>query len=293
MQRSRDEEVRSPSSQWTRLSSGDINMAGLVGLIVGLLGLTFASLGSPIYVGGLLLLAGLILGIVGVTLATKEKVSSITAVSASIVGSIVAAFMFGTAQTGQSSAPDTLPVAGELLNDTYGSSDFLPGASEGLGSSTVSEPGVQAPRDDGPTGNSVGSRENPASIGETVSLTGWEFVVNRFDRNGTAEVLAANRLNDPPASGSQWTILNVTVTYTGTGSSHTYGIAPKFVTHAGNVIDGGKNYAVPPAPRFLGQEVYSGASVSGHLVYEIPEQTQGLLRLNGDGLSEKAFVNVG
>lgn len=137
----------------------------------------------------------------------------------------------------------------------------------------------------------LGSRENPYAIGQTISLSDWDITVNSFNPNATAEVAAYNvnfpELND----GRNLAMMNVTYTYKGNGSGFTNDFLYDFVTDEGNVLVG-MSLASPPPPAADYQELFTGASITGNVVFEIPN-TSGSLRIlsltsDDDGL----FVRV-
>jgi hypothetical protein len=66
-----------------------------------------------------------------------------------------------------------------------------------------------------------GSRLNPYPLGTAVALyDGWRFKVNSATINADSEVEAFNDGSFPPPAGAQYTLVNVTATYLGGGSSN-------------------------------------------------------------------------
>ena len=64
------------------------------------------------------------------------------------------------------------------------------------------------------------SATNPVPLGQAGSVpTGWTITVTAATPDATAQVLAANQFNQPPAPGNQFFMISVSATNTGTGSS--------------------------------------------------------------------------
>src|SRR5699024_4362558 len=61
-----------------------------------------------------------------------------------------------------------------------------------------------------------GSRDNPLPIGSTVSDSEWDVTINSVDLNATDAIMAENPLNDAPADGNTYIMVEVSATYTGT-----------------------------------------------------------------------------
>ncbi len=59
------------------------------------------------------------------------------------------------------------------------------------------------------------SRDLALPIGSSAEIGGWVIVVNSVTPDGTDAVMAENRFNDPPETGKQFFIVNVSATYNG------------------------------------------------------------------------------
>lgn len=237
------------------------NTVGRLALVVAILGTILACIPGIVIVGWILLPVGFILGLVGLFMANKSRRSSIAAVIVSIVGTIVAVIAF-------------FAIVGSAFDDAFGGGEVTVGGTE---------------RSDSGDGN-LGSRENPAAIGETLSGRDWEIVVNSFTRNSTDQVMAANPFNDAPPAGSQYALINLTATYIGEDSGLADFISVAFVTDAGTVIQSSDSLAV--APDSLQGELYNGASATGNIDLAIPDGETGLLRVDLGILGGEAFVSV-
>lgn len=239
------------------------NTLGRIALVVAILGLILSCIPGILIAGWILLPIGFILGLVGLFMAGKSKRSSIGAVVVSIIGAIVAPVVF-------------IGLIGSAVDDAFGGGDVTVGGSE------------RAESADGQ--GDLGTRDNPAAIGETLAGRDWEIVVNSFDRNATDQVMAANSFNDPPPAGSQYALANLTATYIGDDSASADFLSVAFVADDGTVIRSSDNFAVAPDP--LEGELYAGASATGNIDIAVPEGATGLLRVNLGILGGEAFVTV-
>jgi hypothetical protein len=245
---------------------------GIIGLVVAILGAIMSVVPGAAIIGWLLLPIGFILGLVGLFMNGKPKGTAIAAVIVSIVGTILAIAFFVT-------------VVGDAFDDAF-NEDVTVSQADGEGTA-----GGQSAADEAPeAGSAIGTRENPAAIGDAVSGDEWEVVVNAFTRNATDQVMAANPFNDPPPAGSQYALVNLTATYIGEGSSLADFIGVAFVTDSGNVVRSFDNAAVVPDP--LEGELYNAASATGNVDLAIPEGAGGLLRLELGTFGGEVFVAV-
>lgn len=245
------------------------NVVGTIALVSAVVGFIFACIPGALIIGWILLPIGFVLGIVGLFMKARRKGAAIAAVIVAIVGTIVGVAVFVT-------------VVGDAFDDAFGGDAVSVSGQAPVG------PRALADRD---TTASIGSRENPASIGATVSSGDWDAVVNRFDSNATEEVLQANPFNDEPKPGQSYGVANLTVTYRGDKSADANSVAVAFVSDGGNVFASFENFAVPPAPALSG-ELYRGASTTGNVTVQIPEGSNGLLRLRLGMFGNEVFMTT-
>ena len=85
-------------------------------------------------------------------------------------------------------------------------------------------------------GDGVGSIEQPAAIGDTITFTDyaevdeWQVVVGDPALDATADVLAADEFNLEPAAGSQYVVVPLVYSYLGAESGYPFiGASPEFV----------------------------------------------------------------
>lgn len=246
------------------------NIVGVIALATAVLGFIFGCIPGALIVGWVLLPIAFILGIVGLFMSNRSKGTSIAAVIVSIVGTIVSAVVF-------------LTLVGDAFDDAFNTD------TEVSISDTGTPEGAPAGPEPADRGSEVGSRDNPARIGATITSGDWQVVVNSFVPNATQQVLAANSFNDEPDPGTQYAVVNLTVTYRGEESSDANEVSVVYVTDQGNVFTTYDNSAVPPAPSLDG-ELYNGAAATGNKAILIPQNAPGLLRLRLGVLGDEVFV---
>jgi hypothetical protein len=136
----------------------------------------------------------------------------------------------------------------------------------------------------------LGDRTNPVPLGKTFTLDeGWQLVVNSALPNADAQVAAlvdsyGQPENRPPHAGAQYALVNVTMTYTGGGSSN---LEEWLFIHDLN-LEGAHNASyryeacVPPSPDIDGSgSLFSGQSATGNLCYEIAQNDADSVMLTG------------
>lgn len=253
------------------------NAIGVIALVVAVLGAILACVPGIVIVGWILLPVGFVLGLVGLFASGKRKGSAVAAVIVSIVGTVIGVLFF-------------IAFIGNSLDDAFGDGDVT--VSEARTESSGSESGTDDTATRGVGGSvALGSHGNPASIGSVITSGDWEVVVNSFDANSTDDVLAANPFNQAPSEGNQYAVVNVTATYRGEESGDASYISVAYVTEAGNVIESYETNAVSPDPSLDG-EMYAGASITGNEVLEVPENDEGLLRMELGLFGDEVFVEL-
>lgn len=266
------------------------NVVGLIALIVGVIGFIFACIPGALIIGWIMLPIAFVLSLVGLFLPRKTKWSSITALIVSVVGTIVGVLVFFFVIVG-------------AVDESFGGSDssvvendaaVTDEADGAAGASTVDN-GGSAPSGDADVAMSeAGARENPAALGTTVTGDEWEVTVVDFNADANEDVLAANMFNEPAAEGNKYVVATVDVTFLGEASDDpSWSLDVEYVTESGNVVGGYDNDAVAPEPTLneIG-EMYTGASGTGNIVFEVPEEDSGLLRVAPGMIADHVFVST-
>jgi len=127
--------------------------------------------------------------------------------------------------------------------------------------------------------STIGSRNSPIPIGQAYVVPdsdtlskGWTFQVNSVTPDATAQVLATNQFNSPPASGDQFFMVNFTMTYKGSNSSNVTDIVTSLGT-VGAANTGytsfGNSCGVVPNELDQSQDVFTGGTITGNLCWDI------------------------
>lgn len=133
-----------------------------------------------------------------------------------------------------------------------------------------------------------GDRLNPYPLGAAASLRGggWQMKVNSATLEATAAVDAVvvngQPANSPPPPGAQYALVNVSMTYVGSGSSSLENYVFGWIRAEGHKNAPYPNYCIPPGTD-LGSvdQVLSGQTVTGNLCFEIASHDAASLLLNG------------
>lgn len=248
------------------------NPLGIAALVVAVIGTIFAVWEGAYIIGWILLPVAGILAIIALVQRGRQKKFAAAGLVISIIGGIAGAIAFTMSLN-------------RAFEDAFGSSTVTtapPTAGEQTDEATGAETTDGAPD---------GTRANPYPLGTTVAGDEWQVTVNSYNPDATAEVLAANQFNDPPAEGNVYSLANVTLTYTGDTSGTSFEITVDYVNAAGNVIATHDNMAVAPDSIGL-DEMYSGASVTGNMVFEVAAADAGLLRVQPGLFADEAFLTI-
>lgn len=254
------------------------NKVGLVALIFGAVGFLFGAIPGALIVGWILLPIAFILGIVSLFQPGK-KTTGIIAIVLSVVGTVASILVL---VVGVGSAMEDSFGGGEVTVQTEESS-------EGEAAETDSE-AADAHEEKASSDSQVGSRDNPAPLGATITGENWEVVVNEVIPDATEEVMAANPYNDEPDAGHQYLMVNLTATYTGEDASSDFEVGVAFVSADGRVFHTYDALVVAPDPTFGSTELYSGASSTGNDVISVPSGAEGLLRISPGMFADEVFV---
>lgn len=251
------------------------NVAGLIALIVSAVGFIFACIPGALIVGWVLLPIGFILGIVSLFLKGKVKWQGITAIIVSIVGTIIGVIVF------------TVVVA-TAFTDAFGSSDVEVGET-----TTVTEE-TDTATDEEAAAPEAGTRENPLPLGTEFSSDEWTVVVNSVTLGATDQIVNENMFNEAPDAGTEYLLINYTVTYTGTnseGEMPTW-VGMDYVTAAGVTVDPLDKMLVAPDAMDTMSPLYEGASATGNNAIQVPTPADGVLAISPGMMADKIFVAI-
>ena len=253
------------------------NTVGIVALAMAVIGFIFACVPGALIVGWILLPISFIIGLVGLFRKGEALWPAVTAVIVSVVGTIVGVMVF-------------LMVLSNVVDDAVNSASAVTASVAPGGKSSDAGGSGSADSSQGKT------RENPYPLGTEISSKDWKVVINSVTFDANAAVAAANQLNDPPADGKEYVLINYTATYIGNdpaGDTPAF-VTVDFVTADGVTIDGADSIAVAPDAIDTLTTLYNGASVSGNVVRAVPSANaqNGVLAVSPGLVADKVFVAV-
>jgi hypothetical protein len=241
-----------------------LNVMGLISLIAGglafLLGVTVGWIPFVGFAFVFIALVGVVLGIIGLLAKNKGKGLAIagTIVSgiALLLTAIISIFM--------------LVVFNGLQQNLDDLRDFGPD------DPVITDPdGGETQTDDDP--NALGSQNNPASPGDTITFTDlngddeWQLVVGAPVLDATADVLAADQYNSAPDAGNQYVVVPVTYTYVGSESGSPFLIFTQISGSDAALYD--TSYAEYPNSLYDAPELSNGGTAEVNLVFEVPSNS--------------------
>lgn len=128
-------------------------------------------------------------------------------------------------------------------------------------------------------GSAHAERGNPVPVGQTARVGEWEVTFNATTLDATAEVLAQNPFNDPPAEGRQFVMGDVTIAYVGESTGVAWiDLNFKVLGAAGNTYGTGMqdSCGVIPNPLSDHGELFPGATATAKVCTSVPtEQVEG------------------
>jgi len=253
-----------------------LNTVGLIALIAAALGFIFACIPGALIVGWILLPVGFVLAIVALFLKDRARWMGITALIVSIVGTIVGVIVF-------------FAVVATSFDNAFGS-----------GENTVVQPSASASVDGGKVKQeqaaNAGTRKNPYPIGSVIESKDWRVVINSVALAATDAVVSASMINQPPAAGSEYIVVNYSATYIGDDSDGELPafVSVEYVNPDGTTVNSLDTLVVAPEPIDTTSTLYTGATATGNVAIEVPSVTagQGVLAVRPGMLGDKVFVAV-
>jgi hypothetical protein len=114
----------------------------------------------------------------------------------------------------------------------------------------------------------VGTQSDPVTLGTAISMVnGYDLAINSYTPNADSAVKAAGEFNDVAPAGSQYVLLNVTVTNNGTEDKRVpaFDIAFKAVGVSGKSYEVYDCSAVVLEPAPIYDDLFKGKSATGNL----------------------------
>lgn len=256
---------------------GGKNVLGLIAMILAILGFVLACIPGVLILGWILLPISFILGIVAVFL-KGTKWQAITAIIVSVVGTVVAAVVF-------------FAVIATSFNDAFSSGETTVGESSDSQSSSSADEQADEQAD-----AEVGTRENPAALGSEITSDEWKVTINSVTSGTPAAdaVAAANQFNEPADAGTEFIVINYTVTYIGDdadGQMPAF-VGVEYVTGAGATVDPTDKFVVAPDAIDSLSTLYNGGTATGNTALQVPSPVDGVLAIRPGMLADTVFVAI-
>lgn len=251
------------------------NTLGLVAMIIAIVGFIFACIPGALIVGWLLLPIAFILGIVAVFL-KGTKWQAITAIVVSVVGTIVGAIVF-------------FAVVASSFNNAFSSGDTT------VKDSSVSDEQATDEATSSEESATVGTRDNPAPIGTEIANDEWRVTINSVTTGAAAaDAISANQFNEPADAGSEYIIVNYTVTYIGDDADGQIPamVGVDYVTGGGATVGLGSKVVVAPESIDVLSTLYNGGTTTGNTAMQVPSPVDGVIVVRPGMVADKVFVAV-
>jgi hypothetical protein len=251
-----------PTSPYTSVPASEApkgNGLGIASLIVGIIAFFGSFVPFINYTTGFVAFIALVLGVIALFLKGRGKKAAIAGVIVSVVALILSIVLAIAYTAGFAAAVSDAGV--DVDSSQSGTTD------EGTTETAPDE----APIDQG-------TRENPYPIGTMISFTDngapfYDITVGAPTLNANDVIAATNQFNEAPAAGTQFAILPLTVTYTGSETGTPWmDISAEFVAADGTSHDSSDTFVVGPAPLMDLNELYPAGSGTGNIVINIPTE---------------------
>lgn len=269
------------------------NTIAIVALVLAVAGAIFGVVEGAYIIGWILLPIAFVLSIVALVVRDKPRKMAVWALVVAIIGSIAAPIAFlssavrvidETLSAGESTVVAS-PTSESAEAATDGATD--PEADAAAEADAGTEEDADAGGEEEP-GAADGSRDSPYPLGTAVANDEFEITVNSFTADATEAVMAENQFNDPPADGSVYALINMTVTRVAAEAGSAWELTAAFVTDGGNVITGTESLAVGPDELPM-DELYEGGTVTGNALVEIPADATGTVRITAGLFADDVF----
>jgi hypothetical protein len=132
-----------------------------------------------------------------------------------------------------------------------------------------------APQPPPPPPPTVGTRANPFPLGTAAQDARWSIRVNSVNWDAWPIVAAENMFNDPPRTGSQDVMVNITAQYLGSGTTAAWldlGTSLDVVGQSGISYSQGPTYSCGVLPSSLNDvdTVFTGATFTVNVCWMVP-----------------------
>lgn len=260
------------------------NTVGIIALIAAIVGAIFAVIPGALILGWILLPIAFVLSIVSLFMKNQKRGQGIAALIISIVGTIVGMIVF-------------IGVVGSAFDDAFSDETQIQSPTDGDEMQEFEDVTVdEEPADPVASGDAQeGTRTNPLAIGASISNSEWDVTVNSVDLDATDVILAENTFNEAPADGNVYLMVEVSATYTGTNpEGDTPWVTVEYVSAGGNSFASHDSMVVTPNSFDSLETLYEGASTTGNISIEVPEDeiADGTLKVSPGLFGDPVFFAV-
>ncbi|GAA4116876.1 DUF4352 domain-containing protein [Enteractinococcus coprophilus] len=259
------------------------NVIGLIALVTAIVGAVFALIPGAMILGWILLPIAFILSIVSLFMKNQKRGQGIAALIISIVGTFIGMIVF-------------IGVVGSAVDEAFNEETQIQSPIDGA---EMQEPEDIVVDEDAAESADAdaedGTRANPLAIGSTISDSEWEVTINSVDLDATDVIMAENPFNEAPADGNVYIMVEVSATYTGTDpEGETPWVTVEYVSAGGNSFASHDSMVVAPNSFDSLETLYEGASATGNISLEVPEDeiADGTLKVSPGLFSDAVFFTV-
>ena len=295
-----------PGGSWSQLpnqSGGTkkINIVAFVALGLAVLGLILSVIPATQIVGWVILGVAFICSLVALFLKNQPRVSALIALAVTVLSAlialVVAFIMANLSDVDETVDEQEQSSATETQDQDPQSSPIAPAPTVPLPTTPQQsgDPG-QAGQQPGqmPTPGTASSpqtsRDNPAALGETLTVGQWDVAINSFNPDATEQIVNGNMFNIPPDDGTVYSLLNVTFTNKGTEKTLPF-LAFAFIDEAGQTYYDYDNLVALEDSYYL-LDLEPGQQGTGSVAIQIPAGASGVLQVTDVLGTSIAYVST-
>lgn len=260
------------------------NTVGLIALVTAIVGAVFAVIPGAVIIGWLLLPIAFVLSIISLFMKDQKRGQGIAALIISIIGTVIGFIVF-------------FAVVASSVDEAFSEDVEIqsPINNEGDSGADPDEEAATEPAEQGAPSVEEGTRDNPLTLGTTVESGDWEVTVNSVELDATDTIMSENTFNDAPAEGNVYIMAEVAATYIGSNpEGETPYVSVEYVSSGGNSFASHDSMVVTPNDFDSLETLYEGASTSGNIAMEVPQEDleSGTLRVSPGLFGDAVFYAV-
>lgn len=260
------------------------NTVGLIALVTAIVGAVFAVIPGAVIIGWILLPIAFVLSIISLFMKDQKRGKGIAALIISIIGTVIGFIVF-------------FAVVASSVDEAFSEDVEIqsPINNEGDSGADPDEEAATEPAEQGAPSVEEGTRDNPLTLGTTVESGDWEVTVNSVELDATDTIMSENTFNDAPAEGNVYIMAEVAATYIGSNpEGETPYVSVEYVSSGGNSFASHDSMVVTPNDFDSLETLYEGASTSGNIAMEVPQEDleSGTLRVSPGLFGDAVFYAV-